>query len=241
MADGNRGAPWFVQLAFAVAAGFVVYGFVDMAKHAEMRRACDSLVQLRPRYLGAERSAPDFDLPDGEGGHIRLSDLRGKIVILHFWSVTCDICMQELPLVAKFAELVKNRSDVVILTVTIDENPDAVKRELTSKLQGDVLALLYPEAGKPPRPFKIAYDADNAIVRGKFGTKLFPETWLLDRAGTVRARFDGIPFAGESCDVAWQSPLLLSAIEALEAPAVCDITFDPKIDSRPEKLIAPCR
>ena len=224
----NRGAPWLVQLAFAAAAGFVVYGFVDMAKHAEARRACDSLVQLRPRYLGHERAAPDFDLSDGVGGRIKLASYRGKVVILHFWTKTCGPCLEELPLLAEFAQQVKDRKDVAILAVTIDESPASIR---------DTLKTVFGDA---PPPFPIAYDPENKVVREKFGTKLFPETWLIDPAGIVRARFDGIPMAGEGCDVAWKSPLLLSAIDALEAPAVCDLTFDPKVDPRPEKLLAPC-
>jgi len=220
---------WVIQLALAAVAGLVVYGFVDMAKHAEIRRACDPLVQLRPRYMGYDRTAPDFDLPDGNGGRVKLSSYRGKVVFLHFWTKTCQPCLEELPFVAQFAELVKTRGDVAVVTVTIDEGPAAVK---------DVLATVFE--GKPP-PFVVAYDPENKVVRDRFGTKLFPETWLIDPAGVIRARFDGIPQAGEGCDVAWKNPLLLSAVDALKGPAICDITIDPKVDPRPEKTIAPCQ
>jgi len=225
----NQG-PWLVQVAFAAIAGLVVYGFVDMAKHAEVRRACEPLVQLRPRYLGHDRLAPDIELPDLYGKTVKLSDYRGKIVILHFWTKTCKPCLEELPVLAKFSEQIRNRSDVAIITVTIDEDPASV---------ADVIAATF---GSQPPPFPILFDADDKFVLGKYGTKLFPETWLIDRSGTVRARFDGVPMAGEQCDVAWRSPLMLSAIDALESPAVCDIVVDPKAyPNNPEKLIAPCR
>lgn len=229
MADDQRGPHWAIQLGFAILAGVIVYGFVDMAKHAEVRRACDALVQLRPHYLGADRAAPQFDLADGKGGRVKLADYRGKTVVLHFWTKTCQPCLEELPFVAQFAELVKSRNDVAVVTITIDDGPESVK---------DVLTTVFD--GKPPS-FVVAYDPENTVVRGRFGTKLFPETWLIDPSGIIRARFDGIPMAGEGCDVAWKNPLLLSAIDALKSPAVCDITIDPKIDPRPEKLIAPCR
>jgi thiol-disulfide isomerase/thioredoxin len=231
MADGtgSRGAPWIIQLAFAVAAGFVVYCFVDMAKNAEIRRACDPLVQLRPRYLGHDRTAPEFDLSDGVGGRVKLSSYRGRVVILHFWTKTCAPCLEELPMLAEFAEQVKDRRDVAIIAVTIDEGPSAVK---------DTLATIF---GDKPVPFVMAYDPENSVVRDKYGTKLFPETWLIDPAGIIRARFDGVPLAGEGCEVAWKTPLILSAIDALQAPAVCDLTFDPKANPAPERLLAPCR
>lgn len=227
--DEKPQGPWLAQIGFAVLAGLAVYGFVDMAKHAEIRRACEPLVQLRPQYLGYDKAAPDFDLPALGGGRVKLSDYRGKVVILHFWTKTCKPCLEELPLLAKFAEQLKDRKDVALIAVTIDENPQAI---------ADVVAVSFE--GKAPN-FPIAFDPENSIVRGKYGTKLFPETWLIDTVGAIRARFDGVPMAGESCEPVWKGPMILSAIDALRGPAVCDIVVDPKVDPRPEKLIAPCR
>lgn len=229
MAEDKSNLAGAVQLGFALLAGLAVYGFVDMAKHAEIRRACEPLVQLRPRYLGNDRSAPDFNLPGIDGKPVKLSDYAGRVVILHFWTKTCKPCLEELPFVAKFAEQIQGRKDVALITITVDENPAAI---------ADVVQTVF---GDKPPPFPIAFDPENTIVGAKYGTKLFPETWLLDTSGIIRARFDGVPLAGEGCEVAWKSPLLFSAIEALRGPAVCDISVDPKVDPRPEKLIAACR
>jgi thiol-disulfide isomerase/thioredoxin len=218
------------QIAFAIVAGLAVYGFVDMAKNAEIRHACDPIVQLRPRYMGADRSAPDFDLDDGKGGRVKLSSFRGKVVILHFWTRTCGPCREELPNLAKFAELIKDRKDVALVTVTIDDGPKE-----TTPLFDAIFG-----KGKPP-PFIVGYDPESSIVKGKYGTSLFPETWLIDPEGRIRARFDGIPHAGDSCDEMWNGPLILSAIDSLRSPLVCDVTIDPKVDPRPDRLIAPCR
>jgi peroxiredoxin len=207
----------------------VVFGFVDMAKQAEIRRSCEPLVQLRPRYMGADRAAPDFELPDEMGRPVRLSSFRGKVVILHFWTKTCGPCLDELPDVAKFAERIRSRSDVVILTVTIDDGPTAV---------ADVWATLF--GGKLP-PFIVAYDREGKVVQPLYGTTKFPETWLIDPQGVIRARFDGIPMGGENCEVAWRGTLLMSAVDAVKGPAVCPLTFDPKYDPKMDHLVAPCR
>ncbi len=233
--DGEERPPWawMAQIGFAILAGLVVYGFVDMAKHAEVRRSCEPILQLRPRYMGSDREAPDFDLATldhfDEGGRMKLSSYRGKVVLLHFWTKTCKPCLEEMPILAKFAEQLADRKDAALLTVTIDEGPAAI---------ADVIATVF---GTQKPPFPIAFDPENKVVRDKYGTKLFPETWLIDPSGVIRARFDGVPLAGEQCDVAWKSPLFFSAIDALKGPAVCDITIDPKLDPRPEKLVAACR
>lgn len=235
-ADDEAGTPptlsvtTLAQLAFALLAGLTVYAFVMMARHAEARHSCEPLVQLRPNYLGADRLAPDFDLEDGKGGRIRLADHRGKVIILHFWTKTCAPCLEELPRLARFAETIKNRKDVALITVTIDDGPEAIK---------NVLLASFPD-GSPPN-FIIAYDRENAIVRGKYGTKLFPETWLIDDTGVIRARFDGEPHSGEGCESAWNGALLLSAIDSLKGPVKCDLVLDPKLDPNPEHRIAQCR
>lgn len=218
------------QIAFAIVAGLAVYTFVDMAKNAEIRHACDPIVQLRPRYMGSDRTAPDFDLDDGKGGRVRLSAYKGKVVILHFWTKTCAPCLEELPNLARFAELVKKRSDVVVLTVTIDDGPKETKQ---------VFDALFGVGNGPP--FIVGYDPDSNVVRGKYGTTLFPETWLIDPQGRIRARFDGVPHAGDACEEIWNGPLILSAIDALKSPLVCDVSVDPKADPRPERQIATCR
>lgn len=228
--SGARSQIAFVaQVAFAIAAGLVVYGFVDMAKHAEMRRACDSLIELRPRYLGADRTAPDFELKDMNGAPVKLSSYRGKVVVLHFWTKTCRPCLEELPYVRDFAEKVKMRSDVVVLAVSTDEGPEDIK---------DVLQTTF---GTKAPPMPMLFDPERKTVTDKFGTKLFPETWLIDKSGVIRARFDGVPMAGEGCEVAWSGPLILSAIDAIESPTICDVTIDPKVDPKPDHLVAPCR
>lgn len=57
---------------------------------------------------GSEQSAakavqaPDFTLADLEGRQVRLSDLRGKKVLINFWTTWCPYCVQEMPLLQKF-------------------------------------------------------------------------------------------------------------------------------------------
>ena len=63
--------------------------------------------------------------------------------------------------------------------------PDDVRPTLKTVLRGDP-------------PFTVLFDPDAVTVGGKYGTRLYPETWFIDKRGVVRARFDGAREWGSS-------------------------------------------
>ena len=66
------------------------------------------------------RTAPDFVLPDLNGVKIRLSDLRGKPVVLNFWATWCGYCVEEMPLLQQVYD--KRAGDgLVILAINSGE------------------------------------------------------------------------------------------------------------------------
>ncbi|MBI4664011.1 MAG: TlpA family protein disulfide reductase [Verrucomicrobia bacterium] len=68
-------------------------------------------------------AASDFALPDLSGKAVRLSELRGKIVLLNFWTTWCASCLTEIP---DLIELQKRYADrLVILGVSLDGVPDS--------------------------------------------------------------------------------------------------------------------
>lgn len=74
--------------------------------------------------------APDFSLKDLDGKTVKLSDYKGKIVILNFWAVWCKYCKQEMPDLNEFnKELVKD-NEAVTLAVDAQESSDTVKNYL---------------------------------------------------------------------------------------------------------------
>ncbi|MEM7137436.1 MAG: TlpA disulfide reductase family protein [Myxococcota bacterium] len=142
-----------------------------------------------PHYLGASLSAPKFTLPDQSGGTWSLADQRGKVVVMNFWTVTCRPCIQEMPTIELLAEITKGWGDVEVVAVSTDR--DWAEVEAIIPPGSDIVSLL---------------DADREVVSGAFGTKLFPETWIIDKNGVVRLRFDGA--------FDWASPVALDLIRA---------------------------
>jgi peroxiredoxin len=193
-----------LQIVFVVVAAFAVYWFVRTAKDGERRRACTPLCALRPHYAAQNRLAPDFELPSIDGKQVRLSEHRGKVVILNFWTKTCTPCLEEMPSLGQLARMIERRRDIVLLTVSTDETPADVRDTLRSVLGGDA-------------PFVTLIDPEARVVTERYGTKLFPETWFVDPDGVIRARFDGARD--------WANALTIDFAETLARPLGCRIEF----------------
>lgn len=165
---------WFAIAGFALAAIYAGVRFGMAALDGEHRRAGALAAALRPDYQGNDRTAPDFTLSDRNGRPLTLASLRGKVVVLHFWSKDCPPCIEELAeSLPAYDEMLHDRSDIALVLVTVDEDWAAVSPFIRPGLRAPVL-----------------FDPDRAVVERRYGTKLFPETWIIDRDGVIRARFD---------------------------------------------------
>lgn len=180
------------QVVFLAAAAGAMTVFARTVKDGELRRSPAALAQLlNASYTGENRIAPDFDLADRQGHHHRLSEYRGRTVVLHFWSRTCVPCVEELQTsVPAFDEIVRDRSDLALVLVTVDANWTAI-------------APLVPPAFRSP----ILFDPSRRVVTGMYGTRLFPETWVIDPHGVIRARFDHT--------LEWASPIFVDFVSSL--------------------------
>lgn len=204
------------QVGVVALAATGVYGFASVAKDGESRRACTALCALRPNYAARNRIAPDFELPALGGGKQRLSDYRGRTVIMNFWTKTCRPCLEEMPAIARLAKVLTAHPDVALLTICTDETLEDARNTLRSVLGGDP-------------PFPVLLDPEAAIVTDKYGTKLFPETWYVDPKGVIRARFDGVRD--------WGGPLPVDLGKSLLGPVQCEIEFTQGAARGPEAAL----
>jgi thiol-disulfide isomerase/thioredoxin len=69
----------------------------------------------------------DFELMDLDGKKWSLADLKGKVAFINLWATWCGPCKAELPYVQKLRAQMKDRKDVVILTLNIDEEVGMVE------------------------------------------------------------------------------------------------------------------
>jgi thiol-disulfide isomerase/thioredoxin len=196
---------WIAQIVFIITASVFVFSFVSAAQRDLKLSSCTALCHLSPTYAGLNRKAPDFELPDMSGKPVRFSSFLGKKpVVLNFWTKTCQPCLEEMPMLAQFAQIVA-KDGVRVVTVCTDDGPDDVRDTLQVVLQG-----------REPN-FVILFDPDTKVVKDEFGTTLYPETWLIDKRGIIRARVDG--------PRDWTNAMSLEVVEMLGRPGGCPVSF----------------
>lgn len=191
-------------LGFVLVAGAIVYSFVASARESELRRRCAATCLLRPDYAGADRKLPSFALPNMKGTTVPSESFQGKVVVLNFWTKTCGPCLEEMPEIVELTKILRDRKDVVVLTISTDEGPNDVRDTLKSIMREEP-------------PFEVLFDPDSKIVAGKFGTRLFPETWIIDKRGVIRARFDGAR--------AWSNPAVVELVDQVRNDGYCPIAI----------------
>jgi peroxiredoxin len=147
------------------------------AQAREIQAACRYLDPSPSEALG-QLPGPeiDFSLKDHAGNPVKLSDLRGKVVLLNFWASWCVTCEAEKgsmeALQRKF-----DREELLVLKVASDSDWDKVRARFPN---GTPLTVLLD----PP-----AEEGDTGTIARKYGVKKVPETFLIDRRGTVRHYF----------------------------------------------------
>lgn len=116
--------------------------------------------------------APDFTLEDIEGQHVRLLDItKSKVVLLAFWSLRCEACLQEVPYLEQIHKTYVGRG-VALLSVVID-GLDAATTKTMMKA-----------AGASPR-YPVLVDPDYAVSE-VYTSFIVPHTLVIDRRGIVR-------------------------------------------------------
>ncbi len=150
------------------------------------------LTPVEPRV-----TAPDFELADLDGRRLRLSDLRGKAVILNFWATWCPPCRKEMPSMERaWRELRARGEPIVLVAVNVGEDADTIFG-FTARMDLSFPILLDERSEV----------ADRYRQLTGIGTMALPTTFVIDPQGRVAYRAVG----GRE----WDDPALLDPVRAL--------------------------
>lgn len=117
--------------------------------------------------------AADFTLNDIDDNIHRLSDYRGKVVIVNFWATWCPPCRFELPSMENLWQAVQNK-DVVMLAINIGEDADTIFTFTTD----------YPVT------FPLLMDLDSSVLQ-QYPVLGVPTSFVIDPKGRIIYRAVG--------------------------------------------------
>ncbi len=144
-------------------------GFTEIADFDELLEAMEDLMGA-PDVGLIGNEAPDFELTLLDGTSFRLSDQRGKVVLLDFWATWCPPCVESLPYLQAMYEEVRG-DDVVFLGISVDRsNPEERVKDMVERFD-----LSYSVG--------INEDGDIAMDYVAFS---IPTMVLIDRDGVIR-------------------------------------------------------
>lgn len=134
--------------------------------------------------------APNFTLKSNTGKNIKLSELRGQVVLLNFWASWCGPCRQEMPLLEKLQQRY-NALGFTVLGVNVEEDPSKARTLLKD------ISVTFP----------ILFDTQNTVSK-QYKVSAMPSTVMIDRDGNMRYLHKGYKPGDEGQYKKWVKQLI---------------------------------
>lgn len=153
---------------------------IDLKLNAIEKKVKESTLKSLKNEMLSE-AAPEFHLKYPNGNSVKLSDLKGKVVVLDFWATWCQPCIASLPKLQEMHDKYKSNPEVVILAVDKQEMANTLK-EREQKMKDFIAKNRYS--------FKALYDTNS--VADKYNVDGIPATIFIDRDGVIRFKEHGL-------------------------------------------------
>jgi cytochrome c biogenesis protein CcmG/thiol:disulfide interchange protein DsbE len=114
------------------------------------------------------KPAPDFVLKDANGAPVKLSDYKGKVVLLNFWATWCGPCALEIPWFMEFEQQYKSQG-FAVLGVSMDDDGWTAVKPYISEHKVNYRVLL----------------GDDSVSQLYGGLDALPTTYIIDRDGKI--------------------------------------------------------
>lgn len=134
--------------------------------------------------------APDVELTDIQQNRLKLSELRGAVVVVNFWASWCPSCVDEAPSFESLFRTLSGNPQFRLITILYRDDNEKVSRQMREK----------------GYTFPIYSDPGNGAAK-RFGITGVPETFIIDKKGILRNKVIG--------PLQWDSPHMIGTIRSL--------------------------
>ncbi len=153
---------WIAMLVIAAAA---------LLSGCSSNQTAEAKPKTSAQHSDDRKIAPDFTLTDAAGKEVKLSDYRGKVVLLNFWATWCGPCTLEIPWFVEFEQEYKSKGFEVIGVSMDEEGWKAIKPYIAERkinyrilLGNDSVTQLYGGVDSLPTTFIIDRDGKFAFA-----------------------------------------------------------------------------
>tara|TARA_B100000945_G_C20355544_1_gene584460 strand:+ start:668 stop:1279 length:612 start_codon:yes stop_codon:yes gene_type:complete len=153
---------------------FVIFLFIPGKNYTSSTKVVDNSNLSGKNNNQSENLAPNFTLLDTDGNNVSLSDYKGKVVIINFWTTWCGPCRYEIPDLVQLYE--KYNQDLIVLGISLDYDGPAVVPQFEERIGGVNYPLLY---------------GNNNISNLYGGVTGVPTTFIIDRNMQVFKKYLG--------------------------------------------------
>jgi thiol-disulfide isomerase/thioredoxin len=171
----------------------VAFGIIYFTKGSKENTQENPAIKTKEALQEAPKEgflAPQFALNDLSGNLVRLTDLKGKVVLLNFWASWCAPCRREIPSLERLYQMRKDKGFKIV----------AVNGERASPSQ----IASFADANGMSFPILLNPQGD---VGGNYWVRAIPTSFLLDKKGVIRWKIVG----GRE----WDGPDVLGTIDRL--------------------------
>ncbi|MGM7700248.1 peroxiredoxin family protein [Pseudalkalibacillus sp. Hm43] len=173
----KRRVKFAILIGLFISLGILAWRVPSITEQSQLQvEALKASSQAVPAIAQIGKPAPDFKLQALSGEDVQLSDLKGKTVVLNFWTTWCSYCKKEIPELINLHHLYE-KEGIVVLAVNLSSEEENLEQVALFAKEFEI-------------PFTIPLDKEG-IVGETYQIVMIPTTFIIGPDGRIQNKIMG--------------------------------------------------